>query len=702
MIERRAVRIVAMVALLAAALLGPAGATPAAAATDGLSIVTKSAYTLDPKAGVVHVSIDVTAANNKPNHVQPSAGGMVTTRYFYQGAAFAIQSEASHIRALAGTTSLPTTTLPKSGFKILEVRFANDLYYKESLHFRVSFDLPGGGPRSTSDIRVGSAFATFNAWAFGDRGDVSISIPAGFGVETTGSTVTKGVKKGATTLAATSIGAVDQWYVVVVADRPEALTSDRLDLADGEHLVIHAWPEDKEWRTRVAGLMRKGLPVLAGLVGLDWPVSGDIRVTEVHSPLLEGFAGVFYTGQDRIEISEDLDELTIIHEASHAWFNSALFTERWINEGFADEYASRVLDRVSAGGLAPDPVAPDDAAAVRLNEWTHPGRIADTATQARESYGYNASWTVMRTLVNDVGEERMRAVLAAANAKTIAYVGAGTAETASGATDWRRFLDLLDQLGNATQADDAFRRWIVTDAQKAILDTRAQARTAYAALVKHGAGWLPGFVIRDPMARWDFGIAAPLMTQAQAILATRDRINGAAGHLGVTSPAALRTAYESATAGLGPVAALADDELRAATALEDASAALAAPRDALVSLGLIGRDPEVSLAAARQAFTDGAASAARDDAEAVRAILAAAPEAGRDRALAAGGAGLLVVGGVGSLVILRRRRRSDERRSAAAYLPAEPDSYATLAARPPVERPEIDPAPPDGDGGDAS
>ena len=47
--------------------------------------------------------------------------------------------------------------------------------------------------------------------------------------------------------------------------------------------------------------------------------------------------------KDTITISEELDELTIVHEASHAWFNRNWFTERWITEGLADEYAARVL-----------------------------------------------------------------------------------------------------------------------------------------------------------------------------------------------------------------------------------------------------------------------------------------------------------------------------------------------------------------------
>ena len=117
----------------------------------------------------------------------------------------------------------------------------------------------------------------------------------------------------------------------------------------------------------------------------------------------------------------------------------------WINEGFADEYASLVLDEVSHGGFKPDPAQPDDSGHVRLDGWAFPGRIADTKTDLSEQFGYNASWTVVRALVDEIGVDRMRTVLAAAADKQIPYVGAGSPEQLDGAADWRRFLDLLDR-----------------------------------------------------------------------------------------------------------------------------------------------------------------------------------------------------------------------------------------------------------------
>ena len=333
-------RVVFATVAVLALLLSPAAAAPAAAAEDGLSLVSTTTYTLVPESSLVHVSIALTAKNTKPNLVRETPAGTVTTRYFFESASLAVHAEATDVRATAGKTALRTALTPDDGFATLRVDFPSDLYFDQTLAFTVDFDLPGGAPRSDSDIRVGSAFATFYAWAFGDSGDVKILVPGGYDVETSGSPTRQIPEGAATAITASGISDVTDWYAIIVADRHDALTEDRLDLEDGEHLVIRAWPEDEEWRTRVSGLLEIGLPVLVSKLGLDWPVEGDMEVAEVHTPLLEGYAGVFYSDEERIEISEDLDELTIIHEAAHAWFNDDLFVGRWITEGLADEYAS--------------------------------------------------------------------------------------------------------------------------------------------------------------------------------------------------------------------------------------------------------------------------------------------------------------------------------------------------------------------------
>lgn len=685
MADLRLARLAAVAALLAAVLLGPAAGSARAADDDGLDLVTSSSYRVDPEAGVVRVTVDVTATNDKPDLVRQTPNGTLTTRYFFDVAILVVHAEAASIRARTGNGNLRVEATPEEGFTALEVGLPSDLDFGETVEFTVTYDLPGGAPRSESDIRVGSAFATFYAWAFGDEGDVRIFVPAGFAVETVGSPVEESVADGLTTLVATGISDVTEWYAVVVADRGDALTRERIALEGGERLVVRAWPEDEEWLDQVSRLLRVGLPVLVEKIGLDWPVADEIEVVEVHTPLLEGYAGAFYTTEDLIEISEDLDELTIIHEASHGWFNSRLFVGRWINEGFADEYSARVLDEVSVGGLRPRSLSPTSEGAVRLNEWRHPGRIADEETDAREAFGYEASWIVIRDLVEEIGEDGMREVFAAADARTTAYVGAGEPEEVTIANDWRRFLDLLEEVGGSTDAEDRFRRWVVSPGQEADLDARARARDAYAELVEAGDGWLPGWAVRDPLGRWQFARATEQIAAAEEVLATRDEIAEVATGLGVAPPPALEAAYEGAEESFIEAQALADEQLAVARALRDSADTVAAERDPFTALGLVGEDPAAELEAAKAAFASGETDEAASGAAAIETLFEGADDTGRTRALA-GGAVLVGFGGAGvaAVALLRRRRLAlppaAVSETAAAAPPEEPEGPAADAA----------------------
>ncbi len=644
-------------ALLAALgiLLAPATAPQALAAED-LRLTVASTYTLDLADRTVHVAMDVSATNLKPDQ---TSGGIIK-RYFYNELRFAIHAEATAVRATSGGRRLTATAIDRERDQVLIVRLARDLNYQQTQRVLITFDLPGGAPRSDSRIRVGEAFSSFYAWALGDAGrsSVTIVIPAGFDEDVIGSPMTRTADGKTIRLTATAIAEPDTWYVTVDAERPASLTSDPIVIPGGGRLTVRAWPEDTEWRTKVHDIVEKGLPLLQENIGLDWPVTGDLGVYEVHTPLLEGYGGVYYTDTDRIEIGEDLDDLTILHEASHAWFNGDLFAGRWIAEGLADEYAALVLRELGLGRPVPDEISPTSAAAVRLNVWQHPGRIEDEATDKRESYGYNASWTTIRGLVDEIGIDGMREVIQAAAAKETAYPGAPPAEIVGGVSDWRRFLDLLEEVGGSTGADALFRRWVTEPHQDATLDERAAARAAYADLLEMGDGWLAPYSVRSKLSVWDFGRAQAAIDEAERLIATREAIEGRTAALGITPTAKLEAAYESAKVDLTDARALADEQLATLDTLVVARDALARERDIIATIGLVGEEPEVEFAAATTAFQgDDLATAAAGAAD-VRAVIDGAPEAGRTRTVgagaAAGGAFLL---GAGAIFIVRRRRR---------------------------------------------
>ena len=86
----------------------------------------------------------------------------------------------------AGREPIQVDVAKRKGYRLVTVLFRENLYFGETARIRLTFDLPGGEPRSESDVRVGSAFATFMAWAFGDRGSVRVEVPKGFRVEISG------------------------------------------------------------------------------------------------------------------------------------------------------------------------------------------------------------------------------------------------------------------------------------------------------------------------------------------------------------------------------------------------------------------------------------------------------------------------------------------------------------------------------------
>ena len=640
-------------------------------AADDIEITTAARYTVQPGERRVRVTVDVTAVNRKPNRV---SGGTVT-RYFYDGVNLGIQPEARGVRATQGGDAARVEIARRDGFRLVTVLFRENIYFGQTARVRLTFDLPGGEPRSESDVRVGEAFTTFMAWAFGDTGTVRVEVPSSFRVDISGASLEAAPGEDGFAVYTASTGDPLDWYAWINATDERALTRDRLSLEGGDEVVIRGWPEDERWRARVRTLLRDGVPELVRQIGLAWPVEGALTVTEVHTPLLEGYAGFYDAETDAITISEELDELTIIHEASHAWFNKALFAERWITEGLADEYAARVLRELALGYPGPDAVKRTSKAAFPLASWPPPAPIDTEEGDAREQYGYAASWVVMRSILRIVGVDGMRDVFAAADAGTTAYRGEAPPERSRMPNDWRRFLDLADELGGRDGVEALLRKWVLDDGAAKLLPVRAQARRAYSDLVDAGGTWAPPVEIRMAMDRWAFADATDDIETATAILEARDRIAAAAAAEGLDPDGGLEVDYESADslAELATLEARAGESFAVLGELAAAADAVAAPRDWLTDLGLDGEDPALGLQSARDAWEAGNLEAARSTAAASVATLAAAPEAGRSKAIAYGAGGtvlVVVIAGLVALIVARRRAHVGRRALAEAPVPS--------------------------------
>lgn len=667
--------IAAVFALLLA--VAPPSARPALAAVDSLRTKASATYTLDLAARRVHVAIDITVTDLKPNTQQ--------FVYFYDTFGFAVQNDASSVR-VSGGSSDGVTTRKRDGYTEAVVTISEPLYYRQSTSFTIRYDLVGGEPRSETPTRVGAAYSTFGVWAWGDpgRSTVEVRTPAGLDTRFNGDAMQVTSSASGQVLRATPADP-SRFFTIITAEDDGAYTQTRVSLPGGVEIVVQSWPEDGAWKASVTGTLRLAMPELRALIGLDWPVAHDLDVRERYTPDLEGYAGLFRTDEERIEVSEDLNPVVIVHEASHAWFNDGLFLDRWIYEGLAEEYAWRAM---TAAGLEPqalpDEPDPSDPGWQALVHWEFPKVIRDQDTEDEETYGYNASFWVVHEVVAAVGVEQMAAAFAAAAMNRTAYPGAGTPEAVAAIDDWRRFLDLVEPLDRPDPAsvDTAFGKYVMTTIEAQQFALRARARSEYRALLAAGDGWLPPWSVRSLMGTWSFTGASAAMEQAMTVLARRDQVAAAASALGLRPDGALRAAYEGATSGFTGATAIAEQQLEALAAIRAAKAAVEATPDFVAQVGLLGATPGAAYDGARTAFEAGRLEDAIAGAAEASSIVAGAAAAGSQRLLvggiAIGGALLLLL----LLVAFLRRRRS----------PAVVEPYATLAADPAPDHQEGDQA----------
>ena len=262
-----------------------------------------------------------------------------------------IQPDAVNVRASDASGPLSITTRERRFYTRVNINLRSFLYYQESTRLTLSYDLVGGEPRSDSWVRVSRAFATFGVWAWGDAGrsTVEVRIPAGYEATVEGDRMSIDRDGPGETLTAEP-DKPGRFYAIVSAEDEAAYTSTRISLAGGIELVVRAWPRTSGGANGQRDAPEQGIPSSSSSSASTGPSTTTSRCSSASRPRSRATPGIFYTFEERIEISEDLDPVTIIHEASHAWFNAGLFTERWIFEGLAQEYAWRA--QLAVGGPA--------------------------------------------------------------------------------------------------------------------------------------------------------------------------------------------------------------------------------------------------------------------------------------------------------------------------------------------------------------
>jgi len=486
--------------VLAGTALAAAGVPPIAYASDP---PTSTTYEVRPEARLVAVTVETTTGSVE---VPTAATALVAT----------LNGEPLDV-----PTGGPITITAPGG-AVLEVSF--DLA-----------DDPTG-----SGVRVNPAYAWFPTMVWGPSGSaVRIRVPNDFAIKVDGAVLITDQQPGWTVMSAPRVTDPAAWSVTVSARRDAALDT-HIARAGGITYVLRSWPGDDAWVDAVAGVLDDALPRLAGLIGIADPIGRPLIIAQSTDPSRSGFDGWYIAATDTIEVGPDPDPHVLVHEVSHAWFNDDLVDERWLAEGLAETYAA--LAGHGSGGVATAPPP-----GLVLADWGHTA-LVDGSTIGAERAAYAASWWVVQAIVDDVGLEGMRNVIADLARARSAYADPGFVTTDAPA-DWRRFLDLAERHGASPAVEALIADHVAPTRAVPELDTRRRAITRYTALADDPLGWRPPVGVRSAMDGWDFTTAETRMDAAFAALAARDRLATEGARV-----EAFRVAYEAAETPSIPVA----------------------------------------------------------------------------------------------------------------------------------------------------
>jgi hypothetical protein len=639
-------------------------ATPAAARFEDPDLDTSATYTYEilPDEGRVRVTIDLAVAHVKPNQAVDAS----TYRAFYfDGFAMIVPGGASDLVVVDGAgQTLETTATPEQDASLIEIRFARNLEYRQTMNLTISFALNGALPRSADPARVNPAYAGFPVWLSAniEQADLAIIAPEGFVYSGTGDTpFTEVFEVGESVYRLDDVDP-ELFFTFASFTNDEALQERGLTV-DGIELVLRYWPGDEVWADHTAEALDRGLAVLVERVGQPWPVGGSVTIEESYGPAVHGYAGWYDSRLDAIEVGDTLDDHVVYHELTHTWFHGDEFAERWVYEGLCQLYAAEVVEALDGTRPRPDPVEPPSPDNPPLSAWNELTRSPE-----RELWGYNASWEVMEAIGDEIGLDALAGVIDAVVNGRAAYPGDDpeedeTAVDLDDLTDWRRLLDLIENRADVegTTVSDLFTEWVLVPGEDLLVQRRTPSRQRYAELVEAGDGWAAPDGVRSQMSEWRFDDADALMAAAAEVLETRDELVAIVEPVGVDLPPELEHAYEQSEDSFDEIEAELDQATAAAEALRQAHDDLGGPSSLVEWVGMIGWDQGDELDAAATAFERGQLAAATMEARRAQAVTDGAARRGWIVIGSAAGVLVLVALAVGTLLLRRGRRPNPAR-----------------------------------------
>jgi hypothetical protein len=518
-------------------------------ASDGATLTSTTVYRFDPLEHAVFVEATYKMTNTTPNR-GTSDGGF--RYFFFTGTSVPIDPTAAAVAVTVNGNPADFSIETEEDFSVAVIDFRTNLRYQKTATIVVTYQLVGQAPRTPDAFdRVNDAYASFPVYGYGDPGevDITVQVPKNWMVDHIGDDFGYRVDGEQAVYEATGVDNPLEFGAFFTARNDDALVSTPITAGTAE-LEIRSWPNDPEWLEFAKRHITEGLPILEKLAGSPWPESEQTDVIETSTPYLRGYAGYYFSSEDQIEVGEELDSHTLLHELSHVWFNSEHLTDRWLSEGLAEEVSSHAVAELGEPITEPQTIAEIEAQAgstvvpFALNDWERPNSGND---DAQEAFGYATAFTVIRDLSAEIGADRMADLLAAVVSDKRAYQNESGELRDLDGIDWREFLDLAEQVGGSRRLTELYRAHVIGILDMSNLDARDDVVPLYRQLVAHGGDWIAPEAVRAKMASWNFHQATDLIEQAESALEQRDRLVISLDRLTLTPTAAIEEQYQNAT-----------------------------------------------------------------------------------------------------------------------------------------------------------
>jgi hypothetical protein len=281
-----------------------------------------------------------------------------TTNYVVGSYEGAIPLEASSVTATVNGRSASITKLKSyetDGIKYRDVRVNSaNINYGQTRTIQLSYKLASGAVRSSSVTRINAAYVGFCPIGYGRTGGkVSLYIPKHF---------TLGRHSSKWSLNTNSNHSIFTWednnnmYSTLGCVSANDLSkSNKITVTapSGKRVSIYAWPGDQLWAEKVSQYLTDRLDTLETFTGLALTAeSSELKIAESGFADLSGnFSGTYDPATGLIQLSEQYDEETVIHELSHVWFSDGM--PRWLAEGSAQWVSKRLLEGSQTGPFLP-------------------------------------------------------------------------------------------------------------------------------------------------------------------------------------------------------------------------------------------------------------------------------------------------------------------------------------------------------------